>query len=110
MYRKKVVGKAGEILAAIYLEEKGFRILERNFSTKFGELDIIAEKEGVLHYIEVKTRSSMDYGGPAEAVDEKKLRKMERVALIYRARNMPPQKRESMDVIGISIDFLEGVN
>ena len=109
MYRRKVFGEAGETLAAIYLQEKGFKILERNYSTKAGELDIIAAKNGILHFIEVKTRSSGKYGKPEEAVDEKKLEKMERAALLYRAKNHPPFDYESMDVIAITLDFLEGV-
>ena len=110
MYRRKVVGKAGEILAAIYLEEKGFKILERNFTTKYGELDIIAEKNGVIHYIEVKTRGSRRYGRAAEAVNAVKLRKMEKTALIYRAMKRLPQEDESMDVVAINVEFLEGVD
>ena len=110
MKDKKELGKAGETLAAIYLEEKGFKILERNFNTRFGELDIIAEKDGVIHYVEVKTRGSGRFGRPAEAVNEAKLRKMEKTALIYRAKSRLPQVDESMDVIAINLDFLEGVN
>ena len=109
MYRRKVIGKAGEILAAIYLQEKGFSIVEKNYLTKAGEIDIIASKDGVIHYIEVKTRGSGKYGTPEEAVDDKKLEKIEKAALLYRARNHPPQEYESVDVMAITIDFLEGV-
>ena len=109
MYRKKVIGEAGELLAAIYLQEKGFTILEKNYLTKAGELDIIAAKNGVLHYIEVKTRSSLKYGKPEEAVNEKKLERMERAALLYRAKNHPPYEYESIDVIAITLEHLEGV-
>ncbi|WP_172633858.1 YraN family protein [Caldisericum exile] len=67
------MGKEGEDLATKYLISRGFKILERNFRTPFGEIDIIAVKDGKLHFIEVKTRSSENFGRGAEAVDKRKL-------------------------------------
>ncbi len=51
------VGKVGEDIASEYLEKKGFTVLDRNYSKKWGELDIIAKKDSVLHFVEVKTRT-----------------------------------------------------
>ncbi|MFZ4059338.1 MAG: YraN family protein [Ferruginibacter sp.] len=67
-------GWQGEKLAASYLAEKGYKIIEINWRFKFWEIDIIAEKNGVLQFIEVKTRQSAYYGYPEQSVGKKKLR------------------------------------
>lgn len=66
-------GKHGENLAALWLQERGFTILHKNWRCKNWEVDIIASKQDVLHFIEVKTRSSTRYGYPEEGVTSKKL-------------------------------------
>ena len=65
-------GKQGEDLAVRYLLKKGCSILERNYRCRYGEIDIIALDQGVLCFIEVKTRSRTDYGLPCQAVSQKK--------------------------------------
>ena len=78
------LGLYGEDLACKYLQAKGYAILERNFRCRrFGEIDIVASKAGVLSFIEVKTRRSSRYGKPAEAVTLAKQRKIYRVAQYY---------------------------
>ena len=78
------LGLYGEDLACKYLQAKGYTILERNFRCRrFGEVDIVASKAGVLSFIEVKTRRSSRYGKPAEAVTLAKQRKIYRVAQYY---------------------------
>ena len=78
------LGLYGEDLACKYLQAKGYVILERNFRCRrFGEIDIVASKAGVLSFIEVKTRASLRYGMPAEAVTLAKQRKIYRVAQYY---------------------------
>ena len=64
----KLLGKAGEDKACAYLKKCGYKILKRNYKNPFGEVDIIAEKDGVVAFIEVKTRLSDKYGQPSEAV------------------------------------------
>ena len=64
--KNKDIGCAGEELAALLLLQRGYRILARNFACRWGEIDIIAEKEGVLHFVEVKTRLSDTYGKPTK--------------------------------------------
>ena len=68
----KNTGDAGEEFAGKMLEDTGYTILERNFRTRMGEIDIIAIKDSVLHIIEVKTRTGFDYGYPSDAVTESK--------------------------------------
>lgn len=77
-------GKKGEDLAAEYLEEKGWRIAERNYRAGRCEIDIIAwAHERLLVFVEVKTRSHDGFGGPADAVDLKKQDRMARTAGFY---------------------------
>ena len=70
MYKRHEIGKLGEDLACKYLQNKGYKILERNFEVRQGEIDIIALDKSELVFIEVKTRSNLSYGKPAEAVNE----------------------------------------
>ncbi|WP_343705207.1 YraN family protein [Flavobacterium sp.] len=67
------LGKLGEDLAATYLEENGYSIVERNFVIQKAEIDIIAQKDSTLAIIEVKTRSSLDFGSPQDFVKQKKI-------------------------------------
>ena len=70
------VGETGEQIAVDYLIKNGFTILNRNFrSGRFGEIDIIAEEDSCICFIEVKTRTSDTFGAPSEAVDHKKMQK-----------------------------------
>lgn len=70
MYKRHEIGKLGEDLACKYLQNKGYKILERNFEARQGEIDIIALDKNEIVFIEVKTRSNISYGKPAEAVNE----------------------------------------
>jgi len=76
-------GRLGENLAANALREKGYRILERNFSNKFGEIDIIAKDEDVLVFVEVKTKKGEEFGLPEEMVNPAKLHKIRNMAMLY---------------------------
>ena len=67
------LGKLREDLATNYLEENGYSILERNFVIQKAEIDIIAQKDNVLAIVEVKTRSSLDFGSPQDFVKQKKI-------------------------------------
>ena len=69
-------GILGEQYAAEHLQKSGYRILDTNFSCRFGEIDIIAEKDGYIAFVEVKTRASNSFYSPAEAVTASKQRKI----------------------------------
>lgn len=77
------LGKIGEEFAANLLELQGYRILERNFRCRMGEIDLIAEKDGEISFVEVKTRKSARFGRPAEAVNSEKQRRMRKAAEFY---------------------------
>ena len=80
---KKELGIRGEEIAAAYLKQNGYKILERNYHNKLGEIDIIAEDGPVLCFIEVKTRADEQRGLPEEAVGKVKQRKISQVVLSY---------------------------
>lgn len=73
-------GQRAEEIAASYLRSQGFDILERNYRRRLGELDIIAQRAGLLVIAEVRTRSSAAYGGAAASVDRRKQRRITRAA------------------------------
>lgn len=79
----KIKGDVGETSAAGFLRQKGFKIIQTNFKTKFGEIDIIAKDKDVIVFVEVKRRITLAYGRPIEAVDERKQRKIRQVAEFY---------------------------
>ncbi|HWR62551.1 MAG TPA: YraN family protein [Clostridia bacterium] len=83
MGNNKIFGAFGESLAADWLAENGYRVLDRNFSCKAGEADIIAMQGDTVVFIEVKTRSSDRFGLPSEAVSAAKQRKLVKTALYY---------------------------
>lgn len=79
------LGRRGEEAAARFLERRGMDILERNWKCIAGEADIIARDEDALHFVEVKTRSSIAQGFPSEAVGPEKRERYERIAAAYLA-------------------------
>lgn len=76
-------GKIGEDAVCKFLKERGKTILERNFHSRFGEIDIIFKDGEVTVFVEVKTRKSTAYGTPAEFVTENKMKKIIKTAMIY---------------------------
>ena len=73
---KREVWTRGEVTAKRYLEAKGYKILAENFAGKMGEIDLVAEKGGVVVFVEVKARETLAYGEPIEAVTPQKVRKI----------------------------------
>jgi putative endonuclease len=115
---KKSFGNLGEDIAVRYLEKQGFKILQRNFRIRNGEIDIIAidpstasktansvlEKSPTLVFIEVKARSSRQFGSPLEAIGYYKLQALMRAAEYYQIshRNLPKLMR--IDAVAIEFD------
>ncbi|MBQ7705114.1 MAG: YraN family protein [Selenomonadaceae bacterium] len=79
----KKLGNAGENLAATFLENHGYKILEKNYRIRTAEIDIIAEKDSVIIFVEVKTRSNIRKGTPAEAVNLRKQKKIIEAASVF---------------------------
>ena len=70
--RNIALGRWGESIASEYLLEKGYTIIERNHRTEYGEIDLIAEYDGVIIFVEVKTRTGKKFGNPEEAITRQK--------------------------------------
>ncbi|MDY6037837.1 MAG: YraN family protein [Eubacterium sp.] len=104
----KKFGSIGETLAVTYLENNNFEVLNRNFRKKYGEIDIIALRCGILHFIEVKTRATDKFGRPVESVDRKKRAKIFKVAQAYVKENNQAYESFRFDVIEISLNHIEG--
>lgn len=83
MYERHEVGRIGENIGAKYLEQIGYKILQRNFECKQGEIDIIAKDKDEIVFVEVKTRANMLYGKPKEAVDTIKKKHIYKSAEFY---------------------------
>ena len=101
-----IVGKAGEEIAKQYLKKKGYKILEQNFTSNIGEIDIIAKHKGVYVFIEVKYRNSDCFGLPREAVNTYKQNKIRAVANTYIKKNNLFDKSCRCDVIEILGDSI----
>lgn len=80
---KRELGKNSEEMAANYLDKKGYRILELNFQNRIAEIDIIAQRNDIICFIEVKARRSMKYGLPRESITPSKIRKIIKGAQSY---------------------------
>ncbi|WP_455538212.1 YraN family protein [Terrisporobacter sp.] len=94
-------GKLGEEIALKYIISKGGRIIEQNYRTKMGEIDLIAKMNGELVFVEVKSRSNINYGYPCEAVNYKKKRKIINAAKYYILDNCLENISVRFDVIEI---------
>lgn len=97
----KKVGVIGEDIAVNFLKNKGFRIITRNFSTKYGEIDVIAQEGNKLHFIEVKTRTSDNKGKPYEAINKRKVFHLKSAIQIYLLKNKNKDCKLSLDAISI---------
>lgn len=99
---KKTLGREGEDRAAQFLAKKGYKILERNYSTRSGEIDLVALHNGEVVFVEVKTRTSDAYGAPELAVNPRKQLRMIKAALGYIKYKKLHQMPCRFDVVAIS--------
>jgi len=101
-FLRKLLGRSGEDLAAKHLGKLGYRLLERNYSTKQGEIDLIAVDNDTIVFVEVKTRTNDAYGAPELAVDLRKQGRMVKTALGYLRQKKLHQMACRFDVVTIS--------
>lgn len=102
--KRQRLGQGGEQYVAEYLEKKGYRIVDKNYRCKLGEIDIIARDGEELVFIEVKTRSGLSHGSPAAAVDLRKQRQISRTAQWYLAERTLFDSPARFDVISVLFD------
>ncbi|HPT38637.1 MAG TPA: YraN family protein [Candidatus Omnitrophota bacterium] len=94
-------GRLAENTAVKFLKTKGYKILERNYRNKFGEIDIIAKHKGVVCFLEVKARNTVESGLPQEAVTARKQNQISKVAVDYLKSNNLLEHAARFDVVGI---------
>ncbi|MFO0794196.1 MAG: YraN family protein [Candidatus Brocadiaceae bacterium] len=104
---KRSVGAQGELLAVKFLKKNGYKILQRNYRCKTGEIDIVGYDHGAIAFIEVKTRFSDVYGPPELAVTDGKKRQIIRVALHYIAGKKIQGFDVRFDVVSIFYPHVE---
>ncbi|MFH2011210.1 MAG: YraN family protein [Pseudomonadota bacterium] len=97
------LGKRGEEIAVSYLKGLKYKIIERNYKCKFGEVDIIAKDKKTVTFIEVKTRSSLEYGHPSQGVDKRKQYQISKVALDYINKKNIQNLDTRFDVVTVQI-------
>jgi len=101
---RQEVGKLGEKAAQKFLKKRGYRIRETGFRCRHGEIDIIAQQKDYLVFVEVRTKSNLDFGTPEESITQAKKKKLIALALTYTNthQKLPPLWR--IDVVAIEID------
>jgi putative endonuclease len=106
---RRALGAAGEARAARWYEARGYRIVDRNWRCREGELDLVVVRRGVLVVVEVKTRRSDRFGTPAEAVTPAKQQRLRQLALRYVAATGARPRSIRFDVVSILAGRLEVV-
>lgn len=104
MRQLKEIGKIGEKIATDFLIEKGYLILHTNFTSHWGEIDIIATKNNKIIFFEVKTRTGDTKGKPHEAINYTKLKHLMRAVTHYLLKNKYDDYKLSIDAISINLD------
>lgn len=100
--QKKQIGKIGENLAEKYLKKQGYKAVNKNFSTRFGEIDLIVKKNGLFVFVEVKTR--LGFGQPEWGIDHKKIAKVQKMAQVYLIEEKLDYDNLRVDVICIDLN------
>jgi putative endonuclease len=94
-------GQSSEELAQVFLQDRGYRIIARNYRNPLGEIDIIAEHKGAIVFVEVKARRSLEYGHPKWALTPAKRRKLSMAALVYLKSRKATQSKARFDVVTV---------
>lgn len=103
-------GKIGEAKAINYLKKLGYTIIQTNFRCSFGEIDIIAQDQGVLVFLEVKSRKNLAFGYPSEAIGYKKQLNISKAAITYIKQNNlfnTPMRFDVVEILGDDIKLIK---
>ena len=99
--QEKELGKKGEEVALRFLKKNGYKIIEKNYVCKMGEMDIIAREKDTLVFVEVKTRTSMAFGPPQLAVNSTKQMQLSKVALYFLKEKHLEEVKARFDVVAV---------
>jgi putative endonuclease len=101
--KPKPLGRKGENLAASYLREQGWEILERNYRTRLGEIDLVCRDHDSIVFVEVKTRASAEFARPDESVTQRKQAKLRRLVEEYLVKHHLESSEVRCDVLGVTL-------
>jgi putative endonuclease len=104
MHHNQKIGKLGQQIAVKFLKDKGFKIIDQNIYFREGEIDILAEKENILSFIEVKTRTNLKFGYPEEGVTDEKMEHLEDALELYIAQHDIDQECV-LEIISVFLDL-----
>jgi len=102
-HARQQLGSEGESIACVELEKRGYRIVERNYRIRNGEIDIVANDSGTIVFVEVKTKSSGDYGDPVEEVTPQKQQQIISMGEYYATYCCPPNTPCRFDVVTVDL-------
>ena len=106
--QNKITGKKGEDLAVELLQKKGYKVVERNWGSKWGEIDIICKDNDTFVFVEVKTKVGEDFGPPEQMVNWRKLQQIQRIASGYQQATNSPKRIDVVAVVLPTRSDLEG--
>ncbi len=102
--KRQLVGKIGETLAVSYLAEQGYQILETNYRSALGEIDIVARDGHTTVLVEVRTRTSLSFGSPEESITAEKAKRLKRMAQSYLQAHRNSDAVCRLDLIAVMLD------
>ncbi len=109
-FHNKKIGRLGEKMAAKYLKRQGYKIIAKNYNTHYGEIDIIATKNNCVAFIEVKTRTSLRYGYPEQAIHPWKLQHFQNAVQSYISQNEKPLAGKEISLDAVSVEYDPNTN
>ncbi len=113
MINKRALGFEKEAVASAYLTEHGYQVIDKNFYSRYGEIDLICKKDGCLIFVEVKYRKDKDFGFPSEAITLRKMQSMRKTANYYLYKNKQteetPCRFDVVSILGEEISIIENV-
>lgn len=109
MYNNRLLGAYGEQAAISYLETQGYKILQKNYRCKLGEIDIIAADGDTMAFIEVKTRRSEKFGQPCDSVNYRKQNQIVKTAMCYISQRNLTDWMSRFDVVEVLIGMGENI-
>src|SRR5688572_29152811 len=104
---RQAFGELGERIAERWLRRRGWRIVQRRFRSGHRDIDLVAERDGTVAFIEVKARKGVEFGGPVQAVNYRKRKQLERSAMVWIDRHGQEAESYRFDVVGVLLNGAE---